>query len=773
MIGKRIFNVNGYAKATGLGKYNFDLELPQQLYGKIKRSPYPHGKIISIDVSKAEELPGVRAVITGHDAIARSGTGICDEWTLAKDRVRFVGDGVAAVAADSEEIAEEAIDLIEIEYEELEPLFDPEESIKKKPPVIIHEELPSYKLLASSIMPQLDKERPNVFNFIKVRRGELEKAFQDADLVIENRFRVSMIQHCQMEPHNAIARVEHDGSVTIWSSHSAPYKLRMEVCEGLQLPESKVRTIVPSYIGGSYGGKGTMKTELICALLAMKTKMPVRIFHTREELISCDTARAPFIVDIKTGVKKDGTLVAQKVEYILAGGGYAGTGFLTARNAAYGPCAQYRIPNFKLDGYGTYTNTRVVGAFRGFGNSETIWGIETQMDIIAEELRMDPVEFRMKNMLEEGDFNAFGEKMHSVGAKECLRKVAEAIEWGKKPESGHRHIRRGKGIAVGNKYSLVPTASASIVKIREDEMIELRCSVVDIGQGSNTIFSQIVAEELRIPVERVIMPHPDTLITPYDQFTGSSRATFGMGNAIRLACADLKRQLFDLASPELEANPDDLETAAFKVYVKGSPEKSIKIRDLFIPMVLSGRVLPQIGELLGKATYYLPGVMPDPETGQSERAAAFYIFTAQAAEVEVDIETGKIKVSKFVTACDCGRAINPMNVEGQIEGGALSMGIGSALMEEIVMDNGQVLNPTFVDYKIPTSTDVPTLENTKSIIVEEPHREGPFGAKGVGEGVLICSAPAIGNAIYDAIGIRFKEIPITPEKVLWALKGKS
>jgi CO/xanthine dehydrogenase Mo-binding subunit len=493
---------------------------------------------------------------------------------------------------------------------------------------------------------------------------------------------------------------------------------------------------------------------------------------TREEQLSTTTTLAHYIVDIKTGVKKDGTIVANKMRLLLVGGAYAGTGYLTARNAAFGPAANYRTDNFSLDAYGVYTNQRMAGAYRGFGNAEALWGMESQMDIIAEALEMDPLEFRLKNCIDEGDLNAFGESMHSVGARECLQAAARLIEWGKKTPSKEPHLKRGKGIALGNKYSIIPTAAAAIVKVHPDGMVELRTSTVDLGQGSNTIFSQMIAEEFKIPVSRVRVLNPDTDITPFDLGTASSRSTFNMGNAIIKASADAKRQLFELAAKELEAHADDLETADSTVFVKGSPDRSIHIKDLFIPMVIGGYTLKEGAEIIGKATYYLPGVMPDPDTGASERPASFYMFVAQAAEVEVDVQTGKIRVVKIVTANDCGKAINPMRVEGQQEGGVLSMGIGSTLLEEVITDNGVMLNPQFADYKIPTTLDCPDLDNYKSAIIETAHREGPWGAKGVGEGTMVCSSPAIANAIYDAIGIRFHDIPITPEKVLKALKEK-
>ena len=775
-IGKSENNVNAVAKATGRAKYCSDMQFPGMLYGKVKRSPYPHARIVSIDTAEAQRLPGVRVVITGNEQTCpfRFGAGVADEYVLARNKVRYVGDPVAAVAAVSEEIAQEAVDLIDVTYEELPAVFDGEAAFRRNPPAIVHEDLKNYKTLRS-VPPRFDENRPNVFNYFRIRRNDVEQGFENADLVFENRFETAMIHHVQMESHCGVAMIDDAGRLVVWGTSSKPYGMHRDIAESRGLDPSAVRVIIPTHVGGSFGGREPKAEQLAASLvLAQKDypKRPVRIKFTREEHLSTTTTRAHYIVDMKTGVKKDGTLVANKIRLILVGGAYAGTGYLTARNAVFGPAANYRTDNFSLDAYGVYTNQRMAGAFRGFGNAESLWGMESQMDIIAHALDMDPLEFRLKNCIAEGDLNAFRETMHSVGAKECLDAVAEAIEWGKKPVSAEPHLKRGKGIALGNKYSIAPSASAAIVKVHPDGLVELRTSTVDLGQGSSTIFSQMIAEEFKIPVSKVRVLNPDTDITPFDLGTASSRSTFNMGNAIIKACADAKRQLFELAAKELEANQDDLETAESRVFVKGSPERGIHISELFIPMVIGGYTLKEGAEILGKATYYLPGVMPDPETGASEKPASFYMFVAQAAEVEVDVETGKIRIVRIATANDCGKAINPTMVEGQQEGGVLSMGIGSTLLEEVITDQGVMLNPQFADYKIPTTLDCPDLKNYRSAIIETAHRDGPWGAKGVGEGTMVCTAPAIANAVYDAIGVRFHEIPITPEKVLKALREK-
>jgi CO/xanthine dehydrogenase Mo-binding subunit len=776
-IGKSERNVNGIEKVTGAAKYCSDMEHARMLYGKVKRSPYPHAKIISINISKAAQLPGVKTVIVGDDKTSpnRFGAGVADEHVLARDKVLFVGDAVAAVAAETEEIAQRAVDLIEVEYEELPAVFDGDEAFSRNPPAVLHEDLKSYKTIRS-VPPRYDENRPNVFNYFRIRRNDTESGFKEADIVLENRFETAMIHHIQMEPHCGIANVDGTGRLTVWGTTSKPYGMHRDIAECRNLPSSAVRVIIPTHVGGGFGGREP-KAEQIAASLVMAQdgypKRPVKVRFTREEQLTTTTTRARYIVDIKTGVKKDGTIVANKMRTILVGGAYAGTGYLTARNGSFGPAANYKMSTFSLDAYGVYTNQRMAGAFRGFGNAETLWGLESQIDMLAEALDIDPLNFRLMNCPGEGDLNAFGESMHSVGARECLEAAARDIEWGKKTQPKEPHLKIGKGIALGNKYSIVPTASAAIIKVHPDGLIELRTSTVELGQGSNTIFSQMIAEEFDVPVSKVRILNPDTDLTPFDLGTASSRSTFNMGNAIRKACSDAKKQMFELAAKELGTEADKLRTADSRIFIKASPQKSLHISELFIPMVIGGYTLKEGAEILGKATFYLPGITPDPETGHSERPASFYMFVAQAAEVEVDTQTGKVRVLKMVTANDCGRAINPMMVEGQQDGGVLSMGIGSALLEEVITDNGVMLNPQFADYKIPTTLDCPDLSNYKSAIIETAHREGPWGAKGVGEGTMVSSAPAIANAIYDAIGIRFHEIPITPEKVLRALKEKN
>jgi CO/xanthine dehydrogenase Mo-binding subunit len=780
VIGKRTPQVDGVEKVTGRAKFTVDITLPHMLHGKIKRSPYPHAKIKSIDTSKAEALFGVRAVVTGKDFPNRKLSGsIFDESPVPKDKVRYVGEPVAAVAADTLEIAEEAVELIEVEYEELPAVFDPEEAIKPDPPVVVHEGWDSYE----KRMPigKMDVKRPNVFNLYKIRCGDVEKGFQESDLVVEGRYSTAYIQHAPLEPHASVAQVEANGRITVWTSAQSPYVIRAQICKYFDLPSHKVRVIIP-HVGGAFGGKSDLRAEHFCIVLSQKTKRPVKIVFTRAEEFTAASVRSPFIINIKEGVTKDGKILAREVNAIYHGGPYSEIAFFKPSFGSNVIVGSYKIPNLKSDVYGVYTNNPVAGAYRAYGCPEIAWGVESHIDVVAEKLGMDPVEFRLKNVLEEGDKNAAGETMHSVGGKECLLKAAEAIHWNEKPKSDKNSPwRHGKGIALGSKYSFAPTAATAIVKVHHDG-IELRTSAVDLGQGSNTVLAQIVAEEFGIPANEVILTLTDTGVTPVDHLAGSSRQTYNCGNAVRLACLDARRQLFEQAAEKLGVAPDRLETRNYKIFVKeynpltpfikgDLPDKSINISDLFDDLYLVGPYQSQGAEILGKATFNQPVSDYDPDTGQGERKVSFYNHGAQAAEVEVNVETGKVRVVKFVGAMDVGKAINPMGVEGQMEGGA-HMGISNTLYEHLVIDNGQVVNPNFMDYKIANILEMPHVKDIQSIIVEAPHRDGPYGAKGGGEIVLVPTAPAIANAIYNAVGVRITDLPITSEKILKALKEK-
>ncbi|MBI5967648.1 MAG: molybdopterin-dependent oxidoreductase [Deltaproteobacteria bacterium] len=755
-IGASVPRIDAIEKVTGRTLYGPDLKMQGMLYGKVLRSPLPHARILSVDTSKAERLPGVKAVVTGKNMMGRYGVIVQDQPCYCFDKVRYIGDPVAGVAAVDLDTAEEALELIKVDYEELPPVFDPLEAMEPNAP-LVHEDLGNY-WHGPAFFPVAGT---NICNQFKLRKGNVEEGFRQSDFIAENTFTTPMVQHCHLEPHASIAKFEPSGQVTIWSNTQHPYTVRREVARLLSLPINRVRVIV-SYLGGGFGGKVMLKVEPLCLILAVKVKnyRPVKITLTREEeFYATSVVRHPSIIQIKAGVRKDGTLMALKTKIVFDTGAYADVGPVVTRSVGMSISGPYKIPHIWGDAYCVYTNKSIAGAFRGFGIPQFMWAIDSQMDILAEEIGMDPVEFRLKNALEEGDVSATGQILHSVGIKECIRKAAEAIEWGKKTGE-----YRGKGMGTLYKMTQTPSSSAAFVKLSEDGSVEVLSSTVDMGQGSNTVLAQIAAEELGVDVKNVKVVPPDTNVTPFDHGTASSRSTFHMGNAVKQAAADAKKQLFEVAAEQLEVKPEELEARGGFLYIKGSSGKGIPISQIRMGITY-GKGRP----IIGRGTFSVPEATPlDQETGQGANPSVFWLYGAQAAEVKVDPSTGKVEVLRIAAAHDLGRVINPLNCEQQIEG-AVVTGIGTALMEELVIREGKPANTNFRDYRVPTSLDAPEVT---SIFVEAAHKEGPYGAKGVGEPALAPTAPAIGNAVYDAIGVRIKDLPITPEKVLKALREK-
>ncbi|OGO21458.1 MAG: hypothetical protein A2144_03370 [Chloroflexi bacterium RBG_16_50_9] len=773
-VGKSLLRVDALEKATGKAKFTSEegIGVPGMLYGKVLYSPHPHAIIRSIDTSRARRLNGVKAVLTGKDAPDhRSGMMIDDRHVLSRERVRFIGDAVAAVAAETVEAAEEALELIDVKYEQLPAIFDAEEAMKPDCPVVLHPGLRDYHRPMYVYLGK-DLPGPNVHTHHKVRKGNVEEGFRKADLIIENRFQNDRMTHCQLEPYNAVAYPENNGGLTVWTSGRAYNNLPL-ISRAFNIPPSMLR-MKAVYVGGMFGI--VARPERFAVLLALKTGKPVKVVYTREECFIDGLNRLPMVIYLKDGVKSDGTLLSREMKVIVNTGAYSDHAPLTIRNGAF-HASQYRLPNYKWDAYGVYTNQPCCGPLRGFGTAECLWATEQQIDIIADKLGLDPLEIRMKNTIDEGEENVRGEVVHSIGAKECLEKVTRWIGWDSPAKKSRGSIRIGKGLALANKYTMVDTASSAAVKVHMDGTIEVRHGADECGQGCNTVLLQIAAEEFGVTLDKTRVVWGDTGVVPYDFGTASSRSTMYVGNAIRLACQDVKRQMFELAAPKLGTTPESLATRGGNIFVKGMPDKSLPIAALFLSALSEARgatkmagCLPDGGELLGRATFWGHPSEEDPETGQGTRLTMSTAYNAQAVEVAVDTETGLVKILRFCSAVDTGRVINPKTCEGQMEGGAV-MGIGSALYEGFVFsENGELLNPNFHDYRIPSTLEVPSGDSMKSIIVEKLHREGPFGAKGSGEITMNPTAPAIANAIYHATGARVKHLPITPERLLQALK---
>ncbi len=757
-VGKPVPRSDTIEKVTGSWIYGTDFRIPGMLHAKAVRSPYPHARIVSIDTSRARQLNGVPVVLTGEDLPYLFGSAIRDEPIIARGKVRFAGEAVAAVAAVTEEIAREAVDLIDVDYEELPAVFDPVEAMSPDAP-LIHEDLGAYEKEGAFTA----YEGTNIVSHTKIRRGDVDAAFAEAAHVFEDVFRTQYIHTCAMEPHVGIAQVGADGAITLWASTQSPYNFVRDLGNAFGLAYNRVRVIATG-IGGGFGSKSYLRTEPLAIALAMHANgQPVKYAATRdEEFVAC-TSKHPTHLTYKTAVNVDGTFLARKITGIFNTGGYADTGPLVSRNGAFSGTGPYRIPNVWVDSYCVYTNNPLGGAFRGFGVPQLTWAHESQMDMIAHRMGIDPVEFRMRNLFDLGDLTCTGERLStSVGVKETLRGAVAESGYGKAMEpTGSPKIVRGRGLATMHKMTNTPTTSAAIVKMHQDGSVNLLCSTTDLGQGIYTALRQIVAERLEIDVDLVRISPPDTNFTPFDQSTSGSRSVFHMGNALMRAADNLIKKLLDMAAPQLDCPADDLVYRDGKVWRSGSNE-SLSARE-----IIQGYFGPRGATVQGDGAFTPPGaVSPDKETGQTPKASAFWMYATQVADVEVDLETGKVKVLKVTAAHDAGKIINPNDAGGQLEGGVVQ-GIGATLLEEMVVDEGIVTNATFAEYKIPSTMDVPEIA---PVFVETFHDEGPYGAKGLGEPVLAPTSPAIANAIYNATGARVTSLPITPEKILKALR---
>jgi xanthine dehydrogenase molybdenum-binding subunit len=763
-IGKRVPKLDAIDKVTGRAIYGHDMKLPRMLYGKILRSERAHARILNMDTSRARKLPGVKAVITGED-IPDIRVGFANDNPILKTgKVRSFRDEIAAVAAVNEDTAQEALELIQVEYEDLPAVFDPEEAMKPGAP-LVHEEAERNIL---SLMTQ------SYFH------GDVEKGFAESDVVIQDRFTLTWVAHCCMGTCFCLASFDNAGNLTVWNSTQMPFMSQRELSTALKMPPDKIR-VIKATIGGGFGSKlDTYPYEPICVLLAQRTGRPVRITFTREEEFIASPTRQPVICDIKAGAKKDGTLMARQAKMILDNGAYSSWGATTPLVMMQTISSLYRVPNVKYDVLVVYTNHPYAGAMRGYGNPQATFLVESSMDMLAHELGMDPMEFRLKNANQPGDVTGQGVKITSCGLSECIEKAAESVGWQEKrgkqrpdgsTSSPQRPVEgggnRGMGMAcqlhVGGGARIYPSdGCGTTIKVDDYGKVTVITGSTDMGQGSETIIAQIVAEEMGVPVENITVINTDTDITPWDVGAHASRTTFIAGNSARRAATDAKRQILEAAARAYKQKVENLDMRAGQIFVKGEPEEGIP----YAKAIRAKHFQPDGDVILARGWYEPPTEKQDKEFRGNISAA--YAFAAQAAEVEVDTETGEVTVLKIAAAHDVGRAINPMAVEGQIEGG-VSMGLGYGVSEELVLEKGRMLNPNFADYALPTALDMPPID---PIIVETVDPEGPFGAKGMAEPANNPTAPAITNAVYDAVGVRIKDLPITAEKVLKALKEK-
>jgi 4-hydroxybenzoyl-CoA reductase subunit alpha len=735
-IGARIPMVDSVEKVTGAGKYADDLALPEMLVGKILHSPHAHARIRSMDTSAAARLPGVFAVVTGRETPVKYGILPIghDETIFATDKVRYIGDNVAGVAAESEAIAEEALRLIQVDYEILPGYFDPEQSMQAEQD-LIHEDRPH----------NIEKEYHHHF-------GDVEAGFESGDYVREDRFECAEVTHAALEPHSTLARFDPDGALTVWSSTQVPYYLMKTLAATLQMPESQVRVIKP-LVGGGFGGKSeVIPLELAAAVLARQAGRPVKITYSREEVFYAHRGRPRQIVELKTGVTREGKLTAVEARIIQDGGAYCGYGVVTILYSGQLLNAMYDIPNVKFDGYRVLTNKPACGAMRGHGTVNTRFAFEQQLNMIATVLGIDPVEIRRRNLLQAPCMTVNGLRVLSYGLPECIDEVAEQSHWKEK----YGKQRYGKGIGIAGSHYVSGAANPIIrsemphttvnLSIDGSGIVTIYTGASEIGQGSDTMQVQIVAAELGIPVERVKIVAADTSLTPVDLGSYSSRVTFMAGNAALDAARHLRQLVFSAVAKKSDAVMNHL---AFDEAIRSAigPGETLTATGTYAPPKEA-----QGGKFKGA------GVGPSPA----------YSYSAQVAEVTVDTETGEVHVDRITAAHDCGKAINPINVEGQVIG-SVWMGLGQAVQEEMVWEGGRLMNPGLLEYRSASTLESPPID---PIIVESVDPEGPFGAKEAGEGSLAATIPAVAHAIYDAVGVWINTLPLTPEKVLKALEEK-
>ncbi len=755
VIGKSLPRVDALEKVTGAAQYGADVLLPGMLYGKFVRSKHPHAKILHIDTSEAEKLPGVRAIITQEDV--ESGRRV-----FATDKVLYLGEPIAAVAATDPDIAEEAVDLIKVEYEVLPVVQDVMEAIKPSAPHLhsgdtkdgptrraIKAKLKKFEDDSSQdhsteideLNAQLKDLEDELYYNISAEThsaaGDIEQGFAESDLVVEDTYIIPRVHQTYMEPHVSVADVESTGKVTVWASTQGPFAIRSGIAGTLGIPLNQIN-VIPTTMGGGFGGRfGVVLTHVPAVLLSQKTGRPVKIQMTREEEFTDGRPAPGCVIKLKTGVKNDGTILAREGLAFWDSGSISGASIGSTIRLR----GVYKFPHLRVDAYGVYTNKSGTAAYRAPGTPQVAFAGESQLDEIARRLNLDPVEFRLKNMRVEGDPVPAGAKEPKVGYKETLKAVADAVDWKNRTKGPNQ----GWGVAIGD-WTNGCGPGGMYVSIHEDGSARIFHGSIDIT-GTDTALAQIVAEVLTLPYDEITITRGDTNSAPYATGSGGSVVTFTMGNTAKLAAEDTRQRLLELAAERLNMSIDDLELKDGKVStVVGDPPKSIGFGELAAYSLSTTG-----GPIIGKGSF--------------ARKPSTPALAAQIAKVEVDPDTGRIKVLKMASSQDVGFAINPMAVEGQIEGGTVQ-GYAWATMEEMQYNENGNVNPGFVDYRVPTTADLPTVE---SVIVEVESPHGPFGAKGVGEPPITPTLATMANAVADAVDVRITELPMKPEKVVETL----
>jgi CO/xanthine dehydrogenase Mo-binding subunit len=746
-IGRSVLRVEGRDKVTGRAEYTHTMRLPGMLHAKLFRSTVSHGKIKSVDTRAAEKLPGVLHVVT-IDHVKRVipnpyyGPAFHDQPILADEKVRFVGEPVAAVLARDPHVADQAVQLITAEYEALPAVYDEIDALTAQ--TFVHEELRPAGTF-TDLKHLQGMRKTNVALDYRLRRGNFERAYAAAEYKFEHEFKTQKVVHLSFEPFATIADYRPDG-VTIHTASQGPSFVRMEISRLLGWPENKVRVKVP-YVGSGYGSKLYIKLEALAVALSMIARRPVKVAATMEEMFY-QVTKHPCTFRIKSGVDKNGKILARKCEVFWNGGAYADIGPRVTQKAGLTASGPYDIDDVDIDSYALYTNVTPSGSLRGFGVPQLVWAYESHMDMIARALNWDPAEFRRKNILREGSLHATGQTLADAPLDKVLNTVLDRIGWNQPFDRGGGSTRRGRGFGIAIKAVTSPTTSVAIINISADGSPTLYCGTVDMGQGSDTALAQLVGEALNVPTESVRIVQRDTDVVPYDMGTLGSRSLFHMGHAIQRAAADVRSKI-----------------AALRQEV-GEPEGS----NLPISALFQKRYGMQAGNIIGSGVFKPDYISPSRENGQSPNITPFWLISGAGAEVEVDTETGHVRITKLINVVDAGKAVNPKIVETQISGGAV-MQLGFTLFEKIHIDGGQITNASLADYKIPGFHDLPNaMEN---LYVEHEETNGPFGAKGVGESSMFCVSPAIANALDDAVGVRLTELPLTPEAVFRAIRAKA
>ena len=768
-IGASFTRNDVYEKVTGTAVYTDDFQFGNKLlYARAKRSPYPHALIKKIDTSKAEALPGVKVVVTGKDFPNRIGLYLQDKTIFATDRVRFIGEPVAAVAAISEEVAMAAVDLIEVEYEELEAVFDAEFGASDKAP-LIHPDLDKY-ICPNFIFP---KAHTNIANHFKIRKGDVASAWSKCEYVVERSFKIPHIQHVPIETHIAIAQMDEKGKVTVWASSQSPFAQRNLIAHALHISQSDLRVIAP-LVGGGFGSKAGVTMEAIPVALATKCKgWPVKFLLTREEEFYTNFVRQGLTIHVKVGCDKEGNLLALKNMMYWDGGASTEYGTNVTRAGGYSSSGPYDIPNVETDSICVYTNHPIGGAYRGFGMSELHTGLDQAIDELAEKAAIEKVAFLKKNGVTEGDVLVTGMIMHKNGIQECIDNVAKSLKMNEKEKPSSPDRLRGKGIAIMWKAPAMPPnpGSSAWVEMSEDGNVTVGLGGQEIGQGTFTVMAQMAAAALGVPYEKVRIAGPvDTQYSPYEWQTVASRLTWSMGNAVVLAAKDARRQILETVAEAWKESTEDLDIIN-GVVVSYKSERETSLENIVIyGMPKENNEGWTGGPIVGRGSFmpkYVTNL--DAETGQGPRAVVHYTVGCEGIDIEIDKNTGTIYVLKGAASFDVGKAINPALVKAQVEGG-FAQGLSSAMFEEIKLVKGVMTNPSFVDYRIATAPDMDFPLDTP--FVEVPQDDGPWGARGVGEHPMVPTIAALGNAIYDATGIRLTNPPYSAEKIYLAMLDK-